>query len=34
MKCDHCDLEFHDNMDGLTIMTFHLIMKHGDVING
>ena len=34
MKCDHCDLEFKDDMDGLATMTFHLIMKHGEIING
>jgi len=34
MKCDYCDSQFVDNMNGVTTMTFHVIIRHGDILDG
>jgi len=33
MKCEFCDTEFDDSMDGLATKTFHIIVKHPSEVN-
>ena len=33
MKCDYCDAQFDDSMDGLATKTFHAIVRHPSEVN-